>query len=76
MVADLERVVAFYRDDLGWVIIMYGPEEAGVDAAWLSAGGYHHQVALNTFESEGGTPRRRGIPASTTSRSSIPTARS
>ena len=33
---------------------MYGPDEVGVDAAWLSAGGYHHYVALNTFHSAGG----------------------
>ena len=53
MVADLDRAVAFYRDVLGLEVTMYGPQEAGVDAAWLSAGGYHHHVALNTFESEG-----------------------
>ena len=60
MVADLDRAVAFYRDVLGLEVSMYGPQEAGVDAAWLSWGGYHHHVALNTFESEGGTPPPSG----------------
>jgi catechol 2,3-dioxygenase len=55
-VADLRRATDFYRDVLGFDIVLYGPDEVGVDAAWLSAGGYHHHVALNTFESEGATP--------------------
>ena len=55
-VADLRRATDFYQDVLGFEIAMYGPDEVGVDAAWLSAGGYHHYVALNTFHSAGGTP--------------------
>jgi catechol 2,3-dioxygenase len=35
---------------------MYGPDKVGVDAAWLSAGDYHHYIALNTFHSAGGIP--------------------
>ncbi len=55
-VSDLKRATDFYHDVLGFEIIMYGPDEVGVDAAWLSAGGYHHYIAVNTFHSAGGTP--------------------
>ena len=49
-VSDLERSVAFYRDYLGFdVVARYGSQ-----AAFLSAGGYHHHVGLNTWESHGG----------------------
>ena len=55
-VADLQRAVAFYRDVLGFdVTTMYGDQ-----AAFLSAGGYHHHIGLNTWESAGGTPPPRG----------------
>ena len=48
-VANLERALAFYRDVLGFeVTARYGPE-----AVFLSAGGYHHHVALNTWAGEG-----------------------
>lgn len=51
-VADLDRAVAFYRDVIGLELIQrYGPS-----AAFMSAGGYHHHVGLNTWESAGGTP--------------------
>lgn len=51
-VADLERAVAFYRDVLGFeVTTRYGDQ-----AAFLSAGGYHHHIGLNTWHSKGGTP--------------------
>lgn len=51
-VSDLERAVAFYRDVLGFqVTASYGPQ-----AAFLSAGGYHHHVGLNTWTSEGAPP--------------------
>ena len=50
-VADLDRSVAFYRDVLGFEV-----QQAGRSAAFLSAGGYHHHVALNTWESLGGSP--------------------
>lgn len=49
-VADLERSLAFYCGVLGFQITQrYGP-----DAAFLSAGGYHHHLGLNTWESRGG----------------------
>jgi catechol 2,3-dioxygenase len=51
-VADLDRAIAFYHGVLGFDIVMrYGPQ-----AAFLSAGGYHHHIGLNTWESAGGTP--------------------
>ena len=59
-VADLRRATDFYQDVLGFEITMYGPDEVGVDAAWLSAGGYHHFVTLITFHSAGGTPPPAG----------------
>jgi catechol 2,3-dioxygenase len=51
-VADLERSIAFYSGVLGFDLVQrYGPR-----AAFLSAGGYHHHIGLNTWESEGGSP--------------------
>jgi catechol 2,3-dioxygenase len=48
-VADLDRALAFYRDVLGFeVTTRYGRE-----AVFLSAGGYHHHIALNTWAGEG-----------------------
>jgi catechol 2,3-dioxygenase len=55
-VADLERALGFYRDVLGLEVTQrYGP-----GAAFLSAGGYHHHIGLNTWESLGGTPPAPG----------------
>jgi catechol 2,3-dioxygenase len=51
-VADLERSLAFYRDVLGFEVT----QRYGHQAAFLSAGGYHHHIGLNTWESEGGQP--------------------
>src|ERR1044071_2673104 len=51
-VSDLERSVVFYRDVLGFEVM----HRYGHDAAFLSAGGYHHHIALNTWESKGGSP--------------------
>lgn len=51
-VADLERALAFWRDVLGLEIT----QRMGLQAAFLSAGGYHHHIALNTWESAGGRP--------------------
>ena len=49
-VADLGRAIAFYRDVLGFTVTQrFGPQ-----AAFLSAGGYHHDLGLNTWESAGG----------------------
>jgi catechol 2,3-dioxygenase len=51
-VADLERAIAFYRDVLGFELM----QRYGHQAAFLSAGGYHHYIGLNTWESQGGSP--------------------
>jgi catechol 2,3-dioxygenase len=51
-VADLERAIQFYRDVLGFEVM----QTYGKQAAFLSAGGYHHHIGLNTWESAGGTP--------------------
>jgi catechol 2,3-dioxygenase len=51
-VANLERAIGFYHGLLGFdITLRYGDE-----AAFLSAGGYHHHIGLNTWESAGGTP--------------------
>jgi catechol 2,3-dioxygenase len=55
-VSDLERALAFYRDILGFELM----QRMGDQAAFLSAGGYHHHIGLNTWESEGGPPPPRG----------------
>jgi catechol 2,3-dioxygenase len=55
-VADLDRALAFYQGVLGFELTQrYGPQ-----AAFLSAGGYHHHIGLNTWESEGGGPPAPG----------------
>ena len=51
-VADLERSLAFYCGVLGFELT----QRLGNQAAFLSAGGYHHHIGLNTWESEGGSP--------------------
>ena len=51
-VADLERAIAFYRDVMGFELT----QRYGTQAAFLGAGGYHHHIGLNTWESRGGTP--------------------
>ena len=50
-VSDLERAVAFYTNALGFEVV----QRMGTSAAFLSAGGYHHHIGLNTWESEGGS---------------------
>src|SRR6187455_600424 len=55
-VADLERAIAFYRGVLGFEIT----QRYGRQAAFLSAGGYHHHIGLNTWESRGGSPPPAG----------------
>ena len=55
-VADLDRALAFYRDVLGFELT----QRYGHQAAFLSAGGYHHHIGLNTWESQGGSPPHRG----------------
>lgn len=51
-VADLERALGFYRDVLGFEVT----QRLGRQAAFLSAGGYHHHIGLNTWESANGSP--------------------
>lgn len=55
-VADLDRSIRFYSGVLGFEVT----QRMGSQAAFLSAGGYHHHVGLNTWESEGGTPPAAG----------------
>lgn len=55
-VADLERAIAFYSGVLGFEVT----QRYGDQAAFLSAGGYHHHIGLNTWESKGGPPPPRG----------------
>ena len=55
-VADLERAVAFYSGVLGFDLV----ERMGNQAAFLSAGGYHHHIGLNTWESRDGQPPAPG----------------
>jgi catechol 2,3-dioxygenase len=51
-VADLDRALAFYSGLLGFEL----QQKYGAQAAFVSAGGYHHHIGLNTWESRGGTP--------------------
>jgi catechol 2,3-dioxygenase len=55
-VSDLGRSVAFYRDALGFEIT----GRLGPAAAFLAAGGYHHHIGLNVWESRGGSAAPRG----------------
>ena len=51
-VADLERAIGFYHGVLGFEVT----QRIRREAAFLSAGGYHHHIGLNTWESQGGSP--------------------
>ncbi len=55
-VADLDRALGFYCGVLGFALM----QRVGADAAFVSAGGYHHQIGLNTWESLGGPPPAPG----------------
>src|SRR5688500_20279177 len=55
-VSDIERSLAFYRDVLGFE----EQQRFGDQAAFVSAGGYHHHIGLNTWESRGGPPPAPG----------------
>jgi catechol 2,3-dioxygenase len=57
-VADLERAIAFYRDVMGFELT----QRYGTQAAFLGAGGYHHHIGLNTWESAGAPPAPAGHP--------------
>jgi|SRR5579863_367589 len=54
-VANLERAIGFYRDFMGFDLLF----DMG-SAAFLSAGGYHHHIGLNTWESKDGSPAAAG----------------
>lgn len=51
-VSDLQRSLGFYRDILGFDVV----SRIGESAVFLSAGGYHHHIALNTWSGVGATP--------------------
>jgi catechol 2,3-dioxygenase len=55
-VADLQRALDFYCGVLGFELT----QRHGEEAAFVSAGGYHHQIGLNTWESRGGSPAPKG----------------
>jgi catechol 2,3-dioxygenase len=55
-VADIDRALAFYCDVLGFEL----QQRMGDQAAFVSAGGYHHHIGLNTWQSRGGSPPPRG----------------
>ena len=55
-VADIERALAFYCGVLGFELT----QRYGAQAAFVSAGGYHHHIGLNTWESQGGSPPAPG----------------
>ncbi|HEX3928156.1 MAG TPA: VOC family protein [Gemmatimonadales bacterium] len=55
-VADIDRALAFYCGVLGFEL----QQRMGHGAAFISAGGYHHHIGLNTWESRGGSPPPQG----------------
>ena len=55
-VADLDRALAFYSGVLGFALT----QRYGTQAAFVAAGGYHHHIGLNTWESRDGAPPPRG----------------
>ncbi|MEX2263492.1 MAG: VOC family protein [Bryobacteraceae bacterium] len=55
-VSDIDRALGFYRDVLGFELT----QRYGAGAAFISAGGYHHHIGLNTWESLGGSPPPAG----------------
>ncbi len=55
-VSDLDRAEAFYRDVLGFEL----QQRYDDSAAFLSAGGYHHHIGLNVWQSRGGSPPAAG----------------
>ena len=55
-VSDLDRALGFYCGVLGFEVM----QRMGGSAAFISAGGYHHHIGLNTWESLGGSPPSRG----------------
>lgn len=57
-VADLDRSLAFYHDLLGFEVMA----RYGTQAAFISAGGYHHHIGLNTWQSKGQPPAPKNHP--------------
>lgn len=55
-VSNIDKALLFYRDILGFEVVT----KMGNDAVFLSAGGYHHHIGLNTWESKGGSQAPRG----------------
>jgi catechol 2,3-dioxygenase len=55
-VADIQRALDFYIGVLGFELM----QRSGDSAAFVAAGGYHHHIGLNTWESKGGAPPPRG----------------
>ena len=55
-VSDIDRALSFYRDILGFEVM----QRLGDQAAFVSAGGYHHHLGLNTWESRDGSPSPPG----------------
>lgn len=56
-VADVDEAIAFYRDTLGFELMTtYGPQ-----AAFLAAGGYHHHIGANSWQSHGAPPEPAGV---------------
>src|SRR5688572_11860424 len=55
-VSDLDRALAFWQGVLGFEL----QQKFGAQAAFISAGGYHHHIGLNTWESQGGPPPAPG----------------
>ena len=70
-VADVDRALEFYCGILGFELM----QRWGADAAFISAGGYHHHIGLNSWSSKGGSPPAPGS-ATSISRSPISIARS
>ena len=66
-VADIDRSLDFYCGILGFELM----QRFGDSAAFISAGGYHHHIGLNTWESLGGSPPRAAPPACSTPPSAI-----
>ena len=55
-VADIDRALGFYQGVLGFELM----QRYGDQAAFISAGGYHHHIGLNTWQSKGGKPPLEG----------------
>ena len=54
-VTDIDKALGFYRDILGFAVV----QQFGNQVAFISAGGYHHHIGLNTWNSLGGPPARK-----------------